>query len=97
MGSQPTRIQLRKILQENFVGNSCRKILWEVLLEVLRKFCRKPCRNLVGNCVGNVAGGMSVGEPPLPLLQGSSQGSSKDMGPVAMMPVPVTPTSDTAK
>ena len=31
MGSQPIRIQLRKILWENLVGNSCRKILRENL------------------------------------------------------------------
>ena len=33
MGSQPIRIQLGKILQENLAGNSCRKILWENLVE----------------------------------------------------------------
>ena len=32
MASQPIRIQLRKILQENLAGNSCRKILWEILV-----------------------------------------------------------------
>ena len=32
MGSQPIRIQLRKILWENLVGNSCRKILREKLV-----------------------------------------------------------------
>ena len=31
MGSQPIRIQLGKILQENLLGNSCGKILWENL------------------------------------------------------------------
>ena len=31
MGSKPIRIQLRKILRENLVGNSCGKILWENL------------------------------------------------------------------
>ena len=29
MGSQPIKIQLRKILWENLVGNSCRKMLWD--------------------------------------------------------------------
>ena len=38
MGSQPIRMQLRKILREIFVGNSCRKILWEILVE---KSCGK--------------------------------------------------------
>ena len=46
MGSQPIRIQLRKILQENLaqkscgvilqenlVGKSCWKLLWEILVE----------------------------------------------------------------
>ena len=32
MGSQPIRIQLRKILWENLVGNSCGKFLWEILV-----------------------------------------------------------------
>ena len=31
MGSQPIRIQLGKILQENLAGNSCGKILQEIL------------------------------------------------------------------
>ena len=31
MGSQPIRIQLGKILWENLMGNSCRKILQENL------------------------------------------------------------------
>ena len=31
MESQPIRIQLGKILQENLAGKSCRKILWENL------------------------------------------------------------------
>ena len=31
MGSQPIRIQLGKILQENLAGNSCRKMLQEIL------------------------------------------------------------------
>ena len=31
MGSQPIRIQLRKILWENLVGNCCGKILREIL------------------------------------------------------------------
>ena len=31
MGSQPIRIQLGKILQENLMGNSCGKFLWENL------------------------------------------------------------------
>ena len=29
MGSQPIKIQLRKILWENLVGKSCRKMLWD--------------------------------------------------------------------
>ena len=33
MGSQPIRIQLRKILRENLVGKSCGKILQENLAE----------------------------------------------------------------
>ena len=33
MGSQQIRIQLGKILQENLVGKSCWKILWENLAE----------------------------------------------------------------
>ena len=57
MGSQPIRIQLRKILWENLVGKSCRKILAEnccgkllgkILQENLggksfEKFCGKCC------------------------------------------------------
>ena len=31
IGSQPIRIQLGKILQENLAGNSCGKILQEIL------------------------------------------------------------------
>ena len=31
IGSQPNRIQLRKILRENLVGKSCGKILREIL------------------------------------------------------------------
>ena len=38
MGSQPIRIQLGKILQENVAESSCGKILWEILAG---KFCRK--------------------------------------------------------
>ena len=37
MGSQPIRIQPRKILQENLAGKSCRKILREIFLEILRE------------------------------------------------------------
>ena len=44
MGSQPIRIQLRKILREILVGNSCGKILRE---------------NLVGNAVGNLVGNLA--------------------------------------
>ena len=32
IGSQPIRIQLRKILQENLTEKSCGKILWEILV-----------------------------------------------------------------
>ena len=39
MGSQPIRIQLRKILRENLVGKSCGKILW---------------KNLAGNSCGKI-------------------------------------------
>ena len=37
MGSQPIRIQLRKILQENLVGKSCRKFLQEILVGKWRR------------------------------------------------------------
>ena len=63
MGSQPIRIQLRKILQEILAGNSCGKFLQENLEE---NSCRKILReNLAGkscgkflweNLVGNAAG-----------------------------------------
>ena len=72
MGSQPIRMELRKILRENLagkscgkflVGNYCRKILWEI---VVGKSCGKYCgkflwENLVGNflrenLVGNSCG-----------------------------------------
>ena len=64
--SQPIRIQLGKILQENLVGNCCgkllqenlagnccRKILWEI---VAGKSCSKFLReNLAGNGGGEKA------------------------------------------
>ena len=71
MGSQPIRIQLGKILQENFAGkscgkflqenlagNSCRKFLWKILV---RNCSGKSCgkileENLVGNRAGNSCG-----------------------------------------
>ena len=53
MGSQPIRIQLGKILQENLVGNSCGKILWEILAG---KCCRKFLQeNLAGKGGGEKA------------------------------------------
>ena len=46
MGSQPIRIQLGKILQDNLAGKSCGNILWEI---VVGKSCRKFLQeNLVG-------------------------------------------------
>ena len=57
MGSQPIRIQLRKILRENLAGNSCGKILREILAG---KSCRKLLQeNLAGKSCGkleNLAG-----------------------------------------
>ena len=56
-GSQPIRIQLGKILQDNLAGKSCGNILWEI---VVGKSCRgKSCgvilqENLVGNCCGKI-------------------------------------------
>ena len=47
MGSQPIRIQLRKILRENLAGNFCRKILQE---------------NLVGNSCGEILQEMFEGK-----------------------------------
>ena len=44
MGSQPIRIQLRKILWENLVGNCCGKILQEILVG---KSCRKILQEIV--------------------------------------------------
>ena len=65
MGSQPIRIQLRKILwenlvgkscgkflRENLVGKSCMKILWEILVG---NAARNTVCNLAGNYVGNLA------------------------------------------
>ena len=50
MGSQPIRIQLRKILWENLLGNCCGKILREILAG---KSCGKLLREiLVGNSCG---------------------------------------------
>ena len=48
MGSQPIRIQLRKILWENLVGKSCRKILCEIPVG-------NAASNLVGNLLANIA------------------------------------------
>ena len=45
MGSQPIRIQLGKILQENLVGKSCGKFLQENLAE---KSCGKCCGKSCG-------------------------------------------------
>ena len=73
MGSQPIRIQLWKILRENLVENSCRKILWEILVgKSFRKILRenlvgKSCgkilweilaENAAGNAAGNLAGNL---------------------------------------
>ena len=44
MGSQSIRIQLGKILQENFAEKSCRKFFWEILRE---NFARKSCRKFL--------------------------------------------------
>ena len=53
MGSQPIRIQLGKILQENLVGKSCGKFLRENLAG---KSCGKFLReNLVGKGGGEKA------------------------------------------
>ena len=53
MGSQPIRIQLRKILRENLAGKFCWKILWENLVG---KSCRKFLWEiLVGNGGGEKA------------------------------------------
>ena len=50
MGSQPIKIQLGKILQENLAGNCCGKMLWE---NVAGKSCGKLLREIV---VGNSCG-----------------------------------------
>ena len=53
IGSQPNSIQLRKILRENLVGNSCGKILREI---VVGKSCGKSLQEiLVGNGGGEKA------------------------------------------
>ena len=54
MGSQPNRIQLRKILRENLVGKSCGKILREFLAgNLLGNFCGKLLQDiLAGNSCG---------------------------------------------
>ena len=53
MGSQPIRIQLRKILREILAGKSCGKILWENLAG---KSCGKLLReNFAGNGGGEKA------------------------------------------
>ena len=67
MGSQPIRIQLGKILQENLAGISCRKFVQQILAgnccgkllqEILvGKSCWKFLReNLVGNSCGKSCG-----------------------------------------
>ena len=61
MGSQPIRIQLRKILQENLAGKSCRKILWEI-----------PVGNAAGNLVGNLLA--NIAENVLMVCNGSKNG-----------------------
>ena len=50
MGSQPIRIQLRKILCENLAGKSCGKILQE---------------NLVGNSCGKILRDKEEGKKPI--------------------------------
>ena len=47
MGIQPIRMQFRKILWENLVGNCCWKILWE---------------NLVGKSCGKILWEIVVGQ-----------------------------------
>ena len=52
MGSQPIRIQLGKILQENLTGKSCGKFLQENLVG---KSCGKILQeNLAGNSCGKI-------------------------------------------
>ena len=50
MGSQPIRIQLGKILQENLMGKSYGKILWE---------------NLAGNSCGKILWDRVEGKKPI--------------------------------
>ena len=50
MGSQPIKIQLGKILQENLVGNVCGKILQEIL-----------AGNSCGKCLWENLAGKSCG------------------------------------
>ena len=45
----PARKSCRKILRKNVVGNSCRKMLWEILAGSCRKFLWE---SLAGNCCG---------------------------------------------
>ena len=60
MGSQPISIQLRRILQENLVGNCCGKILQEI---VVGKSCGKLLwENLVGNSCGKFLWEMEEGK-----------------------------------
>ena len=84
MGSQPIRIELRKILQENLAGKSCRKFLWEnltvkscgkFLREILaRKFCRKFLQeNLVGNVCRKILQENLVGKSCRSGRRGKSQ------------------------
>ena len=58
MGSQPIRIQLGKILQENLAGYSGRKILQKNL-------AGNSAGNLVENLVGNLVGKYSFLKPIL--------------------------------
>ena len=69
MGSQPIRIQLRKILQENLGGNSCGKIWRENLVG---KSCRKFLQEMMGNLVGNILGNLA--EKVLMVCNGSKNG-----------------------
>ena len=71
MGSQPIRIQLRKILQENLGGNSCGKIWRENLVG---KSCRKFLQEMMGNLAGNLLGNLA--EKRLMVCNGSKNGKN---------------------
>ena len=59
MGSQLIRIQLRKILQKNLVGNSCRKFLQENLAGKSCRIGRRGKANLRKAVIGaNLAFGI---------------------------------------